>query len=358
MIKTLVIHLGDTKTGSTAIQSVLRSGEYVTPRGQTVCYPGQSLNHNRLPKALSKVKNAERQLRLFDPIVQELRESNADFGVISAELFQAVDPQNLKRIIDSEMADLSDRMRLISYVRPHAERLVSTYSEQSKFGRVSGDIRSHFQTMGGTKRLQYAPRFAAWRQTFGDKFHLRFFQRDHLLKGDVVADFFAWMLQEDGTKIHGAQQSNAALTVGQIALLRRYHNLMGKTPQTGRADKMPASIARALVAQFRVTGLGANMDRVTIPEKLAARLKQSYSSDARALDAAFFDGTPMLDALNDIPAKLIGTNANFDADSYFSQDVLQAFDTMAQMSILLMGDDVKELRARAKDARVKTKQIQ
>lgn len=350
MIKNLVIHLGDTKTGSTAIQSVLRSGEFVTPNGQTVCYPGQSLNQNRLPQSLLKRQNEERQVSLLRAIVEEFRKSDSDYGIISAELFQKVDPQKLKHIVKFEMTDFYERMRLISYVRPHAERLVSTYSEQAKFGRVSGDIRSHLNTLDRTKRLYYAPRFGAWRKAFGDKFHLRFFQRDHLLNGDVVADFFSWMLGEEGTEIHATQQSNASLTGGQIALLRRFYDLMLKTPQNGDRDKIPATIARALVAQFRVSGLGADMDRVTIPEKLAVRLKRSYDNDARALDASFFDHTPMSDALNAIPAKLIGTNANFKASSYFSQEVLQAFDAMAQMSILLMGDNDKELRVRAKEA--------
>jgi hypothetical protein len=358
MIKNLVIHLGDTKTGSTAIQSVLRSGEFVTPNGQTVCYPGKSLNHNRLPKALSKGENAERQANLFKLIAEEFRASDADFGLISAELFQTVDPLKLKHIIESEMADLCERMRLISYVRPHAERLVSTYSERAKFGLVSGDMRSHLRTMDRTKRLHYAPRFAAWRQTFGDKFHLKFFQRDHLLNGDIVEDFFSWMFNQSGTEIHATQQPNASLTIGQIALLRRFYNLMPKPPKNGGSGKMPADVSRALVAQFRVTGLGADMGRVTIPEKLATRLKQKYESDAQALDAEFFDGTPMLDALNVIPSKLIGTNSQFEASSCFSQDVLQAFDTMAQISIALMGDDAKELRARAKNARIQTKLTQ
>ncbi|WP_353400716.1 hypothetical protein [Pseudophaeobacter arcticus] len=88
MINNLIVHLGDTKTGSTALQSVLRSGEYITPNGQTVFYPGKKLNHNNLPISLARNKTAEYQNRVFSRVSQQLKESDADYacdisGVIS-----------------------------------------------------------------------------------------------------------------------------------------------------------------------------------------------------------------------------------------------------------------------------------
>jgi hypothetical protein len=355
MIKNLILHLGDTKTGSTALQSVLRSGNFRTPQGQTVFYPGESLNQNRLPNSFSKGTPKGRSNALFASLAADFRKSDADFGILSAELFQSVDPADLKRILTEEMSDFADRTRLISYVRPHAERLVSTFSEQTKFGKVSDDLRSHFQKLRRSGRLKYYPRFTAWQETFGDQFSLRLFQRDHFLNGDVIGDFFAWMLGQEGTVIQAAQLSNASLSVGQIALLRRFQTLMDQEGKVERGGRMSPEVARALVAQFRLTGLGADTPRVTIPDDISQRVTHQFGEDAAQMDAAFFQGTPLSDAIKSIPEKLIGPNQDFDASSYFSDDTLRAFDTMAQMSILLLGENPKQLRQRAKQARLQTR---
>lgn len=357
MIKTLVIHLGDTKTGSTAIQSVLRSGEYKTPNGQTVCYPGEGLNHNRLPKGFSKKGNAEQLSKHFQGIAKELKASNADYGVISAELFQGVEPSDLHKVLWAEMPEFTDRLRLLSYVRPHAERLVSTFSEQAKFGNVTGDVRDHFKAMRRSKKLFYTPRFLAWRKTFGDQFSLRFFHRDHLQNGDAVDDFFFWMFEETGTDVYGTPLANASLSAAQVALLLRFFGLMPRKTLGFGSRNFPPSVARALVAQFRSTGLGADMGRIEMSEDLAETLKLRLKKDAWALDAEFFESTPMTDALESIPEKLIGTNDGFDATAFFSEETLKAFDAMARMSILLMGDDPKDIRARANEVRQVTKLV-
>lgn len=351
MIKTLVIHLGDTKTGSTALQSVLRSGGYTTPSGQTVFYPGESLNQNRMPNSVAQSS----QSRIFSSVAEEFRASECDFGVISAELFQAVDPKDLKQALEQEMPDFIDRLRLISYVRPHAEKLVSTFSEQAKFGKVADDLRDHFKNTRSKKKFHYAPRFEKWRSTFGDKFSLRLFQRNALLNGDVVEDFFQWMLGETGTKVNAQQLSNSALTAGQIALLRRFHDLLQREGFSKDKGRMPAAVARALVAQFRISGLGETSERVTLPPKLVTSIQSTYKKDAAKLDEMFFEGTPMSHALEAVPEKLIGVNKDFEASRFFSEETLQAFDTMAQMSILLMGENKKQLRKRANQVRAKTK---
>ncbi|WP_353400718.1 hypothetical protein, partial [Pseudophaeobacter arcticus] len=60
---------------------------------------------------------------------------------------------------------------------------------------------------------------------------------------------------------------------------------------------MTEFVGRALAAQFRASGLGAESEPIMIPENLAKRIQSKLRRDARKVDATFFSGNPMADAL-------------------------------------------------------------
>lgn len=344
MIKTLVLHLGDTKTGSTAIQSVLQRGGVQLAGGGEICYPGQSLNHNRLPHTLERGGKADSRAKVFAAIGKELRESDAQYGIVSAEHFQVVAPKVLHEALQEFWPDLIGDLRLVSYVRPHCEKLVSAYSEQAKFGNINGDLKTFHRHLSRKKKLHYAPRFAAWREIFGARFTLRPFVRAHLEQGDAVADFFATITGQSGTRFEAPSLSNASLSAGQIGLLRRLHTLMPPIKNKKRQGKMRASISRAVVSELRASGLGADTGRVTLPPVLARQLAKTYRADARALDEMFFKDSPISQALETISPQLIGTNKGFDAAQHFNAETLLAFDAMAGLICKMAGSKPKVLR--------------
>ena len=99
MIKELVIHLGDTKTGSTSIQKVLAQKAYEVP-GRSICYPGRT-HHNPLGKTLSRRRLFKDRENRFREIAKVFLDSTADYGIVSAELFQSVDPRVLNDAIET-----------------------------------------------------------------------------------------------------------------------------------------------------------------------------------------------------------------------------------------------------------------
>jgi hypothetical protein len=103
MVTQLVLHVGDCTTGSTAIQSALSSGSYVLPRGGTIHYPAQ-INHNQHALTISDLPEAPvhapfREAR-FRALAKAMDDSDADWGVISAELFEFDKPEALKAVLD------------------------------------------------------------------------------------------------------------------------------------------------------------------------------------------------------------------------------------------------------------------
>ncbi|WP_083097450.1 hypothetical protein [Pseudophaeobacter leonis] len=91
MIKELIVHLGDTKTGSTSIQKALVNGAYDVP-GKEILYPTGN-HHIALAKTLTQERRFKQREARFKRVGQALRDSDADYGIISAEHFQFVDPE-------------------------------------------------------------------------------------------------------------------------------------------------------------------------------------------------------------------------------------------------------------------------
>ena len=91
MIKQLVVHVGDSKTGSTSIQATLANNGWTTPTAKAICYPAV-LNHINLALSNGKPKQAKMHERGFNRLRKRFLESDADVGVISAEILEFIAP--------------------------------------------------------------------------------------------------------------------------------------------------------------------------------------------------------------------------------------------------------------------------
>ncbi|MEX5516758.1 hypothetical protein [Pseudophaeobacter sp. 1A09344] len=334
MVKELIIHLGDTKTGSTTLQGVLRSGSYTLPGVQQLLYPGRHLNHNYLAQGLYRKEKKAGNTRRFRKLHQALESSDADFAVVSAEHFQFASPTHLQQVIQETLPGYEHKIRLISYVRPHAEKLLSAFSEQIKFGMVKGGLRGFFNRMSARGTLDYTPRFLEWRNTFGDRFELRPFVRQELFREDISADFFHFLTGEEGTELQGKTVDNPALTVGQIALLQHVHHVFRSEAARQEIDRKLmrralTALSQAVTQEIKRTGIGKETGRLHIPRSLIGKVIDRYQEDAAALDAAFFTGTPMTEALQAAPQKLSGKKQSFSAADYFDTETLLGVEALS-----------------------------
>lgn len=324
MINELVIHLGDTKTGSTSIQKALVAKAYDIP-GKTLLYPTMN-NHVGLAKTLTLQRRFEEREKRFTRVYKAVKASDADFGIVSAEHFQFVDPRVLNEAIESYWPDLRDRIRLVAYVRPHGSKILSTFAERVKLG---SDIETleDFIDMASKKRLfDYAERFAAWREVFGARFTLRPFIRDRLYKRDAVQDFFRYVVGNEGFEITEEIAANSSLTISQLALLREMHRYLAE--RTQNEEGLPqyrearGSVGRVMAEYMRDNALGQDGEKVRIPASRVDFIKERYAADAEALDTAFFDGFPMSDELEKIGKSTTEAAQSLEASDYFSPDVL------------------------------------
>ncbi|MBR9843112.1 MAG: hypothetical protein GYB25_08125 [Rhodobacteraceae bacterium] len=333
MIRELLIHLGDTKTGSTSIQNTLLHKAYDVP-GKSIFYPTAS-NHIGLARTLSRKRLFPQRAGRFERVRNALQESNADFGVVSAEHFQFVDPQVLYDAIETYWPNLRQKIRLVAYVRPHADMLLSLFSERVKLGDDFGTLEDFAAIAEAQNLLLYQPRFEKWRAFFGDRFELRPFLRSHLFRGDVVHDFFHVLLQSEDFDIPKSANANSSLTVSQLALLREttraLNDTAGETAKNASYHEARSDMARLLADHVAKSTLGAQDDKLRLPADLARRIKDRYAKDAEALDTGFFNDFPMSNALEKADRNTVATAQSLDASDYFSRDAIVAFHTFAQM---------------------------
>lgn len=293
-MRTLVLHIGDHKTGSTTIQHAFARGQVLID-GAAPFY-GAALNHNHLVplfKAIlaepqgPKGQKAHRQL---SKLTEGMASAASRDCVISAEEFEGFPPQGLRDLIERYFGGMFDRIRVVAYVRPHLQRVLSEYAERTKLGFFTGDLDAFFELCVARKLFFYQPRFQRWRAVFGEDFVLRPFLRDVLLNESPLDDVVtaAWGQRTYRIEATGSQNESLSLEdllrvkflQAQIAARPRpFHHsygwamarVLGNIPQTGQAT------------------------RIRMHRALAQRVGKRYAADARQLDKAFFGGEPYLE---------------------------------------------------------------
>jgi len=293
--KTLILHIGDYKSGSTSLQMALAQNR-ITLAGRSLCYP-TGLNHNALNPMLTGLEkpaaHPQRQKAeaYFETLTAEIKTADADITILSAETLEGRDPAVLQAMINRFFAPLAQDIRVVAYVRPHAGRILSSYVERIKVGAPQ-TLAQTLETFANQRMQQggfvYHPRFSALRAQFGDRFLLRPAIRSQLHQGDVVADFFHYCFPDLDAQIQGDIQANASLCLEDLMRLKVLHNHLPQKPKPRHTlgwelhrilDHFPPAPAR---------------DKLQIHQSLAQQLIAHYQADARALDQSFFADQPLL----------------------------------------------------------------
>lgn len=309
MTDELILHLGDFRTGTTTIQSWLRS----QGAQHDIFYP-PGFNHAALAHSLVDRKAQARQFRAMASLIAA---SKARYAVISAEHFEFSDPALLLKALAKHMPKQSRRLRLISYVRPHPQSFLARFSESAKIGSFDGDLDSYLDWPQTQQRMSYAPRFARWRAVFGEAFTLRLYDRSAFVGGDVLRDFVSFVIGTDP----GPQNIEANASPGLEALshARALHRAIGPLPPE-------TNTARWTLGRHLGRQLAAKAEPQTplrLDRALAQRLISTFQDDAASTDAAFFEGSPLKAALHHALETAQDTPQSLAPEDHLSADTLK-----------------------------------
>lgn len=331
--KTLIFHIGDHKTGSTSIQLAFAK-QLAELHGHSVFYPARLaanvLGSQCLAYGSAGTPEAQQQAaRPLKKLANRIRKADADFVLVSAEALQDVPAALFRSIADTFFAEAAAEIRVIAYVRPHAARLTSSFAERTKAG-IPQTLRADLETFAARRKdaqeFIYLPRFAAWREQFGDAFTLRPMIRSQLHQGDVVSDFIHHAFGGIPFTLSGGSQANESLCLEDLMRLKVLQAHL-KAPYELRL-KMGWEFAR-LTGQLPPPPART---RLQLHKSLAEDIRDTYLADARNMDREFFGGQPLLeDELHTAVEKALPAPQSTDPADYLPESELRSLELMSGM---------------------------
>lgn len=296
--KTLIIHIGDHKTGSTSIQLAFAKKLVELP-GKAVMYPAKLAMNAWGPRCVDYVQTADPEAqatarRRLQQLAARMDKSDADFVLLSAEAFERVPAQTLRQVVDEIFAPVVDDIRIIAYVRPHAARLTSSYAERIKVGTrdaVTSSLGEFVAQRIKVGEFQYLPRFTAWAEQFPDQFILRPMVRALLYKGSLVEDFLHHAFDGQPYQLEADGAANESLCLEDLMRLKVIQQHQLPTIDQPLRLKLGWEMAR-VISHLPPP---KKRSKLQLHRTLAKEIQTTYLEDARAMDQRFFAGQPILE---------------------------------------------------------------
>lgn len=299
MIKNLVVHIGDPKNGSSSIQNALAKGLWKCDSRTIEMSPNR--NEVNLAKSLRKTGDIEVRDSRFATLADWARNSDADFGIVSSEFFSQIQPERLREALEKHLPELLSDIRIVAYVRPHAERFVSTYAQRVKTGLYVRDMRPLLTALSTDLALNYHPRFSSWKNVFGDAFTLRPFVRDALQNNDVVADFFHFILEGEPFTLQDPGVANRSLGVQQIAAMRAFQKTLIRQEVSKNVRAVLGGAIGHCVGEISI----GKVEKLYLDKSMLGKVEAYFRKDARDTDSAFFDSPWLENAMDRTLAKAV-----------------------------------------------------
>lgn len=340
--KTLVFHIGDQKAGSTSIQNAFTSGHISFPEHK-VLYPGH-LSHNYLSNHFTAFAKTGELLASqpgnpnLEKLAHRFRDTNFDFAVISGEQFEGVEPNLFHQVLTTQFDGIFDEIRVICYLRPHAPRITSSFSEAIKIGNYHGDLDQFHKRTLQRQRFFYAPRLRKWRDLFGTGFIVRPMIPSVLKHGSILQDFVLSGLGPIQFDVDEPPRANESLGLEDLMLLKLLQShLKNKKRPTTPHQMVGRLIARMITTSPRPGG----STKVRLHRALAEEVLASYIADARAVDAEFMEGLPLFETeLTTAPGQAAEAPQEYDPETFFPPDELRNLNVLAAtISDMLDKDD-------------------
>jgi hypothetical protein len=353
----LLIHTGDHKAGSTAIQEGLTRGDVTLAEG-SIAYPlgnGQ-FNHNgiftRKPgkrrgtlvaKVLNQLTSSKPREEAFAQFARRARRAQADLTVLSAENLESVDPRRLAAALAQHLPTAPGQLTIVTYLRPHTPRLISGLAERIKIGWANQNPWQGVEMIARVRR-RYAPRTTAWREVFGAAYHVRPMIRSELVGGAVLDDLMTTALGPNRATVTHNRGSNVSLPVEDLMRLHVVHTAL---PHLDRQQHLRLGWHLAdNIEMLRPPGGSATPLRAD--KALAERMRRNFQADAAAVDAAWFGGKPLLqEALDQAVDGAVAEQMPLDPAAWLDSGEIAALKERAPEFAALVADKAARAQLRA-----------
>jgi hypothetical protein len=189
----LILHIGRHKTGTTALQYCFSCNEGPLAAAE-IYYPRTGIDwvaHHRIAARISGQTDPS-----FDPaeddllseLLDEIRNCGKQHILVSSEGFQSCDPAIVKRAFQNFS------ISVVVYIRDQLSYLQSSYLQSIHAEKYAGSIEEYERDRFF---CDYSRFLSSWENSIPmERIITRVFSKDSLVSGDVVADFFNYVLGE------------------------------------------------------------------------------------------------------------------------------------------------------------------
>ncbi len=222
MKKTIFLHVGFHKTGTSSIQFYLHNNRTALKKTGLI-YPKSVLNgnnHSILANSIKSIYRDQKPNPHYKRLKEEIENIDGDV-IISSECFmEELDP----KLIKDSFRDFDDTIKIVFYVRPQVQWIESLYGEVIKDSsrRYTGRIEYIREVRNG--KLNYFNVIENWRNTFQKENIIvrEFKQWEH--SNDLITDFLDTVTRTDNApklKIKRAPIKNPRFDPRCLEFLRR-----------------------------------------------------------------------------------------------------------------------------------------
>jgi hypothetical protein len=227
MGKTIFIHIGAHKTGTTAIQSFFALNRKILKKNG-ILYPGSDNAHHIVGWELKNIKDNGYILDENSNTMQimwEIKKTDCPIIVLSSETFTESNiAAEVKNVIENILVE-SVEIKIIHYCRRQDHLLQSVYQERVKAAKSCETIReyliqkdSHLMTA-----WNYWNKLKPWSENFDrDNIIVKIYEKDQFYNSNLISDFcniIGLELTED-FQLPSKKQSNIGLDNDSIEIIR------------------------------------------------------------------------------------------------------------------------------------------
>lgn len=292
--KTVYIHIGWEKTGTSSIQYFLNLN-HNNLKKQGFYYPMDNEifqhNHQKIQISLSDHKNAfwlenkkvlpkDQMIFFIQNIIKNCTTPNLIF---SHESFYALDPKLLKK------AFANCEVKIIAYIRRPDKWIISAFAQQVSFGNIIGiSLKEVVKTFLNRKMFQplYFSYLQPFIKTFGqNNIVIRVFEKEKLVGQDVILDFLSVLgIDSETNLVRSNQKTNTSLNIDQLAFMIEFGKYAKFQLQKSTVQQIGQLIKKPHNTQSKIS-----IENYINP-RIKKRLNKKYQPEVAEISTLFFKG--------------------------------------------------------------------
>ena len=294
------VHAGTHKTGSTAIQLVLREvrGALAT---QGVIMPGmeaEAAKHALLVKWLDAAAGQrEREAFVKAACAHATSGAAGDRFLVTNETIIGKPPSAIKCLLTEAGASRSE---MYFYVRPHVGLYTSLYLQSLKNGRIVAHLDEI--DLSANVAFDFGPGIECFASEFGQNHvHVREFSRGVLKDGSIIADFWDFLALPNSllpAALAVETLANPTPSAETAALLLAFARVIHTNLDSDDARRQHS---KAVFALFRLLGSEDTLPSTpfALPLPLQEQIADTFEPDRKAFADRWFDRPASADWLRE-----------------------------------------------------------